>query len=101
MPEGKVKPTFFKSEKEVDAMVEDVFGIAEASESPITKEIKSEDKDGLLPEALETFQDISSDEGISQIAFYGVGQVVLKKSAEAAPAAYEVNCVCKIIFKRD
>ena len=57
----------------------------------ITKELKSEDKDGLLPEALETFQDISSDEGISQIAFYGVGQVVLKKSAEAAPAAYEVN----------
>ena len=29
----KVKPTFFKSEKEVDDMVHTVFGISEASES--------------------------------------------------------------------
>ena len=91
LPQGLFKPTFFKSEKEVDDMIENAFGIAQASESELTKEEKAEHGKGLLPEALETFEDMSSDEGVSQMAFYGIGQVMLKKSALAAPAAYEVK----------
>ena len=86
---------FFESEEEVDDMVKNVFGIAPASEAG-----KDQDKKCLLagqgekcrlPEALETFEDKSSDEGISQMAFYGIGQVMLKKSDEATPAAYQVR----------
>ena len=72
-------------------MVERAFGLAEASESELTKEMRIEHKTGLLPEPLETFEDMSSDEGISQLAFYGAGNINLKKSTEATPAAYEVN----------
>ena len=92
MPEGLFKPTFFKSEKEVDAMVESAFGITQASESELTMEVRAKyDGKGLLPEPLETFQDMSSDEGISQMAFYGIGQVMLKKSDASADAEYEVR----------
>ena len=90
LPQGMIKPSFFKSEKDVDAMVDSVFGVTEASESEITMKRKTKHDKGLLPEALETFEDMSSDEGISQMAFYGIGQVMLKKSDEAKPAAYQV-----------
>jgi hypothetical protein len=35
---------------------------------------------GLLPPPNETFEDMTSDEAISNIAFYGFGQVLLKRS---------------------
>merc|ERR1719367_2458983 len=55
LPEGLFKPTFFKSEKEVDDMVESAFGITQASESELTMEVRAEhDGKGLLPEPLET-----------------------------------------------
>merc|ERR1712027_127858 len=92
LPVGLFKPTFFKSEKEVDDMVKSAFGITQASESELTKEVKDKyDGKGLLPEPLETFEDMSSDEGISQMAFFGIGQVMLKKSDATADAAYEVD----------
>ena len=73
-------------------MVESAFGITQASESELTKEVKDKyDGKGLLPEPLETFEDMSSDEGISQMAFYGIGQVMLKKSDATADAEYEVR----------
>ena len=72
-------------------MVESAFGITRASESELTKEVRAEHGKGLLPEPLETFEDMSSDEGISQMAFYGIGQVMLKKSDATADAAYEVR----------
>ena len=91
LPTGieKIKPTFFESEKEVDEMVMEAFGIAPASKFP-NEPKDDENQKGFLPEALETFEDMSSDEGISQMAFYGIGSVVLKKCDEAVPAAYQV-----------
>ena len=91
------KPIFFMSEEDVNAVIETAFGIFEASESDLTKErnrVKWSNgqmvqSSGLIPEPLEIFEDTSSDEGISQMAFYGIGQALLKKSAEVKPAAYE------------
>jgi hypothetical protein len=37
---------------------------------------------GLLPPPTETFEDMTSDEAISNIAFYGFGQVLLKRSSK-------------------
>jgi hypothetical protein len=37
---------------------------------------------GLLPPPNETFEDMASDEAISNIAFYGFGQVLLKRSSK-------------------
>ena len=77
--------------KKGDASFEEVFRIAEASRSDYIKIMKAEKDKLLLPKPLETFEDMSSDKGIEHMAFYGVGQIMLKKSAEAAPAAYEVK----------
>ena len=81
-------------------MVDSVFGIAKASESELTIEMKADHEKGMLPEPLETFEDMSSDEGISQMAFYGIGQVMLKKSVVAAQATYEVN-MKHILFEQE
>ena len=45
---------------------------------------------GLLPPPNETFGDMTSDEVISDIAFYGFGQVLLKRST-TDKANYEVD----------
>ena len=43
------------------------------------KELISKHFSKVLPEANETFDDMESDEGMSKIAFYGIGQVFLKR----------------------
>ena len=45
---------------------------------------------GLLPPPNETFEDMTSDEAISNIAFYGFGQVLLKRST-TDKTNYEVD----------
>ena len=52
------------------------------------KELINKHFSKVMPDANETFEDMESDEGMSKIAFYGIGQVLLKRSRDQG---YEVD----------
>ena len=72
LPFGDDEPEFFNTTEEAVDMVKRVFPV--------------------LPQVNETFEDLSSDEGVSQMAFYGIGQVLLEKCGkEDDDSAYQVD----------
>ena len=67
------EPVYFDSKEEMQALMDLYFPA------------------NLLPPPNETFHDKLSDEGLMKIAFYGIGQTILKKFTDNQKITYEVD----------